>query len=155
MGKKKIITAEATAQQAIKESEAVDNAATKIGVQPLSSGSRKIEKGRVYIKASYNNTIVTVTDDKGEVLAWASAGSLGFSGPKKATPFAASKVIAILTEKLRKSGPLDISVLVNGMGGGRDSAIRSLINQGFNVLSITDVTPIPHNGPRPPKLRRV
>jgi len=112
-------------------------------------------KGRVYIKATYNNTIITVTDDQGNVLAWATAGALAFSGPKKATPFAASKIVAAITEKVRKSGPNDVEVYVNGFGGGRDSAIRSLVNQGFNILSITDVTAIPHNGPKPRKVRRV
>ena len=85
----------------------------------------------------------------------ATAGSMGFSGPKKATPFAASKIIAAIAEKLKKSGPIDIEVIVSGVGGGRDSSVRSLINQGFNVLSIKDVTPIPHNGVRRPKVRRV
>ncbi len=155
MGKKKVIKVEKTAQQSIKENEAIESAVVKAGGEGVSSKSKKIEKGRVYIKATYNNTIVTITDDKGNVVAWASAGALGFSGPKKATPFAASKVIATLTEKLKKSGPTDVAVLISGVGGGRDSAVRSLINQGFNVLSITDMTPIPHNGPRPPKVRRV
>ncbi len=155
MGKKKIIQVEKTAQQSIKENEAVENAVVKAGGEGASSRSKKIGRGRVYIKATYNNTIVTITDDKGNVMAWASAGALGFSGPKKATPFAASKIIATLTEKLKKSGLTDVSVLISGVGGGRDSAVRSLINQGFNVLSITDMTPIPHNGPRPPKIRRV
>ena len=154
MGKKKIIKTEATAQKAIKESEAIESASVK-PAHPPAGGGKKLERGRVYIKASYNNTIITVTDDKGGVVAWASAGSLGFSGPKKATPFAASKVIATLTEKLKKSGPTDVAIFVSGVGGGRDSAIRSLINQGFNILSIVDVTPLPHNGPRPRKVRRV
>ena len=111
--------------------------------------------GRIYIKATYNNTLITVTDDQGNVLAWASAGALAFSGPKKSTPFAASKVVATIAEKVKKSGLTDVGVFVNGFGGGRDSAIRSLINHGFNILSITDVTPIPHNGPKPRKIRRV
>ena len=111
--------------------------------------------GRVYIKATYNNTLLTVTDDKGNVLAWASAGSLAFSGPKKATPFAAQRVVAAIAEKVKKSGPMKVDIFVTGFGGGRDAAIRSLINQGFEVLSITDVTSIPHNGPRPKKIRRV
>ncbi|OGY99336.1 MAG: 30S ribosomal protein S11 [Candidatus Liptonbacteria bacterium RIFCSPLOWO2_01_FULL_52_25] len=114
-----------------------------------------MEEGRVYITASYNNTVVSVTDLKGNVLAWATAGSLGFSGPKKATPFASSKVIAAIAEKLKATGPTRVEVIVKGVGGGRDSAIRSLINQGFDVLSIRDATPIPHNGPRPRKVRRV
>ncbi|TSC88923.1 MAG: small subunit ribosomal protein S11 [Parcubacteria group bacterium Gr01-1014_3] len=117
--------------------------------------SKKLDKGRVYVKASYNNTLISITDEKGNLIAWSSAGSLGFAGPKKATPFAASKIIAALAEKVKKSGPLNVSVFVSGVGGGRDSAIRSLANQGFNILSIKDVTPIPHNGPKPPKVRRV
>ena len=126
-------------------------------VAPKSGGrkSRKVKQGRVYVNASYNNTVVTITDLTGNVLAWASAGSLGFAGPKKATPFASSKVVAAIVEKIQGNGPKDIYVVVKGIGSGRDSAIRSLINQGFNVLSIKDVTPIPHNGPRAPKIRRV
>jgi small subunit ribosomal protein S11 len=117
--------------------------------------SKKVEEGRVYINASYNNTVVTVTDKSGNVLAWASSGSLGFSGPKKATPFASSKVVSAIAEKLESTGPKTVDIIVKGVGGGRDSAIRSLINHGFNVTSIKDATPIPHNGPRPPKVRRV
>jgi len=126
--------------------------------KPVVSGARKsrrVQEGKVYVNASYNNTVVTVTDTTGNVLAWASAGSLGFGGPKKATPFASSKVIAAIAEKLQNNGPQDIVVIVKGIGSGRDSAIRSLINHGFNILSIKDATPIPHNGPRPPKVRRV
>ena len=96
-----------------------------------------------------------MTDRGGNVIAWASAGSLGFSGPKKATPFAASKIVAALAEKVKKTGPFNVEVVVKGVGSGRDSAIRSLANQGFNIISIKDVTPVPHNGPRPPKRRRV
>ena len=116
---------------------------------------KRVQEGRVYVNATYNNTVVTVTDATGNVLAWASAGSLGFGGPKKATPFASSKVIAAIAEKLQATGPQDIKVIVKGIGSGRDSAIRSLINHGFNILSIKDATPVPHNGPRPPKVRRV
>ncbi|MCL5006645.1 MAG: 30S ribosomal protein S11 [Patescibacteria group bacterium] len=118
-------------------------------------GGRKVDNGRVYINASYNNTTITITDSKGGVLAWATAGSLGFSGPKKATPFAASKIIAALAEKVEKTGPVNVEVYVSGVGGGRDSAVRSLLNHNFNILAIKDVTPIPHNGPKPPKVRRV
>lgn len=149
MGKKQIKTE--TAEEALKATEAVETAAAKTA----SPVSKKIERGRVYVKATYNNTIVSVTDEKGNLIAWSTAGSMGFTGPKKATPFAASKIIATITEKLKKSGPSDVSVFVNGFGGGRDSAIRSLINQGFTIRSITDVTPIPHNGVRPPKPRRI
>jgi len=150
MGKKTIKTQ--TAEEAIKEKQKTEAAVAKASEK---IASKKFENGRVYINASYNNTLITVTDDRGNMLAWSSAGSLGFSGPKKATPFAASKVVAAIAEKLKKSGPANVNVFVSGVGGGRDSAIRSLSNQGFNLLGIKDVTPIPHNGPRPAKVRRV
>ena len=124
-------------------------------VLQISKKAKKIELGRVYVNASYNNTTITVTDVTGNVITWASAGSLGFAGPKKATPFASSKVIAAIAEKIQNSGPHDIHIIVKGIGSGRDSAIRSLINHGFNILSIKDATPVAHNGPRPPKVRRV
>ncbi|HEY4475801.1 MAG TPA: 30S ribosomal protein S11 [Candidatus Paceibacterota bacterium] len=150
MGKKKITTQ--TTEEALKEKQVLEEAFNKTAVKAV---SKKFEKGRVYISASYNNTLITITDDKGNVVAWNSAGALGFSGPKKATPFASAKIVAALTEKIQKSGPFNIDVFVTGIGGGRDSALRSLASRGFNILSIKDVTPIPHNGPRPPKVRRV
>ncbi len=148
MGKK---TVKETTGTEIKEKAAPAAAVQLVAAKK----SKKIEEGRVYINASYNNTVVTVTDTQGNVLAWGSAGSLGFAGPKKATPFASSKVIAAITEKLKATGPTKVEIIVKGVGGGRDSAIRSLINLGYDVLSIKDATPIPHNGPRPPKVRRV
>ena len=150
MGKKKVI--KQTNEEALKEGQSLEQAMAKTGAKAV---AKKFENGRVYVKASYNNTLITVTDDKGDILAWGSAGALGFSGPKKATPFAASKIVAALAEKLKKSGPVNVKVFVTGVGGGRDSSVRSLANQGFNILSIKDVTPIPHNGPKPPKVRRV
>ncbi len=117
--------------------------------------SKNIDAGRVYINVSFNNTMITITDQKGNVVAWGSAGSLGFAGPKKATPFAAQKVVAAIAEKISKTGPFNVDVIVSGVSVGRDSAIRSLINHGFNINSIKDVTPIPHNGPKPKKVRRV
>lgn len=150
MGKKKVI--EKTKEEVLKESEAVESTALgKKGGAPKG----KYESGRIYIQASYNNTVITVTDEKGNVLTWMSAGSLGFSGPKKSTPFAASKVAEAIAEKLGRSGPLKVEILVKGVGAGRDSALRSLSAKGLNILSIKDVTPIPHNGPRPKKARRV
>ncbi len=148
MGKKKVTT------------QSGDTVAAKEGVPVVAKmasakKSHRVQEGKVFINATYNNTVVTVTDVKGNVIAWASAGSLGFAGPKKSTPFASSKVIAAITEKVQATGPKDISIIVKGIGSGRDSAIRSLINNGFNVLSIKDATPIPHNGPRPVKVRRV
>jgi len=149
MGKKKVI-----------EQSGVDLAKTAgsegaVPKSPTGKKSKRIEKGIIFIKASYNNTLVSATDSKGNIIAWVSSGSMGFSGPKKATPFASSKVIATLGEKLKNTGPIDVDVVVRGVGGGRDSALRSLLNHGFNILSIKDVTPIPHNGPKPPKPRRV
>ena len=150
MGKKKV--AKQTGEEALKEKEVSEQAFTKSAGKVV---SKKFEMGRVYITASYNNTLITITDDKGNVVAWSSAGALGFSGPKKATPFASAKIIAALAEKVQKSGPFNVDVFVSGIGGGRDSALRSLANRGFNILSIKDATPVPHNGPRPPKVRRV
>ncbi|MEK7555119.1 MAG: 30S ribosomal protein S11 [Patescibacteria group bacterium] len=151
MGKKKV--AAQTGEAALKEKAAVEDAIVKSAAKP--SSSKRFETGRVYVAASYNNTIISITDEKGNLIVWSSAGALGFSGPKKATPFAAAKVVAALAEKIQKTGPMNVHVLVSGIGGGRDSALRSLANRGFTLLSIRDVTPIPHNGPRPPKVRRV
>ncbi len=152
MGKKKIT--QKTEEEVLKEKDKLETAMTKAAGRK-GAVIKKIDSGRIYINASYNNTALTVADRKGDVIAWASAGSLGFSGPKKSTPFAASKVVAAVAEKLKKIGIVNFEVIVKGVGSGRDSSIRSLANQGFNILSIKDVTPIPHNGPRPPKVRRV
>lgn len=152
MGKKKI--AKESTEDVLKAGAAIESAVAQSGSKGV-KGKKKFDKGRIYIKSSYNNTFLTVTDEKGHVIAWSSAGSLGFNGPKKATPFAASKVVSALAEKLKKTGPFDVQVFVSGIGGGRDSSIRSLMNQGFNLSSIKDITPIPHNGPRPRKVRRV
>jgi len=149
MGKKKVTTQ--SNEEALKEGAAVDAAVAKSGGKK----SKRVEKGKVYINASYNNTVITITDMAGNVIAWASAGALGFSGPKKATPFASSKVIAALVEKVQATGPKEVDVIVKGIGSGRDSAIRALITEGFIINSIKYVTPVPHNGPRPPKVRRV
>jgi small subunit ribosomal protein S11 len=154
MGKKTVKTQEGDAATKATKPAVAEGAVVK-AASAAKRKAKHVQEGKVYVNATYNNTVVTVTDTTGNVLAWASAGSLGFSGPKKATPFASSKVIAAITEKIQASGPKDISVIVKGIGSGRDSAIRSLINNGFNILSIKDATPIPHNGPRPAKIRRV
>ena len=116
---------------------------------------RKLTKGRVYVHSSYNNTIVSITDTKGEVVAWSSSGAVGFKGAKKATPYAASIVVSDIMEKIKDSGLEQVDVIVTGVGGGKESAIRALGSHKIQVLSIKDVTPIPHNGCRPPKVRRV
>ena len=116
---------------------------------------RNLGTGRAYIQATFNNTIVTLTDQNGNVLGWASAGMVGFKGPKKATPYAASKVVEKAVELVQAFGLKEVSVFVKGIGGGRESAIRGLNNHGLIVTGIKDTTPIPHNGCRPPKRRRV
>ncbi len=116
---------------------------------------RQVPKGNAYVQASYNNTIVTVTDPNGNVLGWSSAGVNGFKGPKKATPYAASMVVKDVMNKIGDVGLKEVNVFVKGIGGGRESAIRALHANGLTVLAISDVTPLPHNGCRPPKRRRV
>lgn len=116
---------------------------------------KQVSTGRAYIQATFNNTIVTLTDQNGDVLGWASAGMVGFKGPKKATPYAASQVVKRAVEHVAPTGLKEVSVFVKGIGGGRESAIRALNANGLQVLAVKDVTPIPHNGCRPPKRRRV
>lgn len=116
---------------------------------------KTIPHGRAYIKATYNNTIVTLTDPTGNVLAWSSAGKCGFRGPKKATPYAASIIVRDAVDKVKVYGLKEVQVFVKGIGMGREAAVRSLYSNGINVLSIKDVTAVPHNGCRPRKVRRV
>jgi small subunit ribosomal protein S11 len=111
--------------------------------------------GNIYIKSSYNNTVVTATDQAGNAIAWSTAGICGFKGPKKATPYAAGVIVRRLAEKLKEFGFKDAHVLVRGIGSGRESAVRALNANGINILSIKDVTPIPHNGCKARKPRRV
>ncbi len=116
---------------------------------------RSIPEGRVYIKSTFNNTFITVTDLKGDVVAWGSSGSSGFKGSKKSTPYASSLAAKAVAAKAVDMGMTDISVFVTGVGSGRDAAIRSLDTTGLQIHSIKDVTPLPHNGPRARKPRRV
>ncbi len=116
---------------------------------------RQVAVGRAYIKATYNNTMISFTDPAGNVLAWATAGLNGFKGPKKATPYAASIIVRDAANKVQPFGLKDVSVFVRGVGLGRDAAVRALNANGFNILAIKDITPIPHNGCRKRKPRRV
>jgi small subunit ribosomal protein S11 len=116
---------------------------------------RQIQRGRAYINSTYNNTVVSLSDLHGNLLAWSSAGLLGFKGAKKATTFAANQVVLDVTEKVEKYGLKDIEVFVKGVGSGREAAVRALAQKGFNLMMIKDKTPIPHNGCRPKKPRRV
>ncbi len=116
---------------------------------------KQVGSGRAYVQASFNNTIVTFTDQNGNVVSWASAGMVGFKGPKKATPYAASQVVKRALDNAKEYGIKEVHVFIKGIGGGRDGAIRALNANGLNVVSVNDVTPIPHNGCRPPRRRRV
>ncbi len=116
---------------------------------------KSVYEGKVYVQATFNNTIVTITDMQGNAVSWASAGGLGFRGAKKSTPYAAQTTAETAAKKAIDYGLRDVHVFVKGPGVGRESAIRSLGNLGLTVKSIRDVTPIPHNGCRPRKSRRV
>ncbi|MDR1453052.1 MAG: 30S ribosomal protein S11 [Candidatus Margulisbacteria bacterium] len=116
---------------------------------------RNIAKGVARIRSTFNNTIVAITDAQGNVVSWGSAGCAEFKGSKKGTPFAAQQASEIAASKAREQGIVEVEVEVNGPGSGRETAIRALQSSGLRVLSIKDVTPLPHNGCRPPKKRRV
>lgn len=151
MGKKRVIAKSGEKEEGKKSEQGGALASATEGQR----GRGKLTRGIAYVQATYNNTIITISDEKGNALAQSSAGALGFSGAKKATPFAAARVAETVVEKIRKSGIQEISVRVSGVGSGRDSAVRALANHGLNITSIKDTTPQPHNGPRPKKVRRV
>lgn len=116
---------------------------------------RRVEKGRVYITATFNNTLVTITDEKGNTICWGSSGSSGFKGARKATPFAATTAVELAARKAVAQGLAEIEVYIKGPGSGRDAALRALRSAGLSITMIADVTPIPHNGVRPKKKRRI
>lgn len=115
---------------------------------------KNVPEGRAYIKSTFNNTIVSITDKDGNLISWASAGTLGFKGSKKSTPFAAGMSAEAAGKKAVEMGMKKVAVYVKGLGSGRETAIRSLQTAGLEITTITDVTPIPHNGCRPPKRPR-
>lgn len=116
---------------------------------------RNIEKGQAHIKSTFNNTIISITDEEGKVIAWSSAGKVGYKGSRKSTPFAAQLAAENAAEEAKDMGMKDIEIFVKGPGSGRESAIRTLQSAGLNITLIKDITPIPHNGCRPPKRRRI
>ncbi len=124
-------------------------------VKKVKKNKRQIQKGRATIQCTYNNTIVSIADLNGAVLGWSSSGHLSFKGAKKSTPYAATQVVADVTEKVKKYGVQELEVFVKGVGSGREASIRALANNGFNLVTIKDVTPIPHNGCRPRRPRRI
>jgi small subunit ribosomal protein S11 len=132
---------------------------TKDAASSSARGTAKSQKNIAHavvnIRATYNNTLISIADHTGNVLAWSTSGAMRFSGAKKATPFAAARVVESVLEKTRRMQFQDVAIRVSGVGAGRDSAIRAIANHGLNIVSIVDVTPAPHNGPRSKKVRRV
>jgi len=116
---------------------------------------KNVVRGIAHIKATQNNTIITITDTNGETLAWDSAGTIGFKGARKATPFAATRAAETVAGKVRKMGVSEVEVKIRGTGGGRESAVTGLVSTGIRVTAVEDHTPVPHNGCRPRKKRRV
>ncbi len=149
MGKKRIVKkGEAEAPEGVEKTAAVPAAAAV-------SAKKRYETANLYVQSTYNNTKVVLADPKGNTLAWSSSGSLGFRGAKKGTPFAAAKVGELLSAKAQALGVKEIAVVVNGVGSGRESAIRGFVGKAINISSIRDMTPLPFNGPKPKKPRRV
>lgn len=144
MGKKRIV----------KEGEKQAEGAEK-GPSAQVSSKKHFDAGILYVKSTFNNTALLLTDTKGNALAWSSSGSLGFKGAKKGTPFAAAKVGETLAIKAAAMGMKEISVVIRGVGSGRESSVRGFISKGITLAGIKDRTPVPHNGPKPPKPRRV
>lgn len=153
MGQKKVSDMSTTAEQA-EEQKAKEPAAVKPKGRKKKT-KRQVVTGNAYIQATYNNTIITFTDKNGDTLTQSSAGQVGFKGPKKSTPYAAGIIVKNAAEKVKPWGLKEVFVFVRGVGSGRESAIRSLNANGINVLGIKDVTPIPHNGCRARKPRRI
>jgi small subunit ribosomal protein S11 len=146
MGKKRIIKTE-------EEGTTVEGA-VKTEATEVKSGKRRFDSGIIYVESTYNNTKLVLTDQKGNTLAWSTSGALGFKGAKKGTPFAAAKIGETLADKAQQLGIKEVKAVVKGVGSGRESAIRGFISKGINLISVQDMTPVPHNGPKPPKPRR-
>lgn len=150
--------AEEAKKEETKEAAAAPAAGAAPAAKPASRGKRtwkNVTFAKVFIQSSFNNTIVTITDDKGDTIAWASAGASGFKGTRKGTPFAAQMTSSKVARRAVELGVKQVAVFINGPGPGRETAIRALQTGGLHILSIKDVTPLPHNGCRPPKPRRV
>jgi len=142
-------------EQKVKTISGGEEAAGPAPAKAAKKGKRKVQRGRIYIQSTYNNTIITVTDSEGHVIEWGSAGLAGFRGSKKSTPYAAQRTMEETLGKLKNSGLEEVDIFIKGVGSGRESAIRALQGSGITVLSIKDMTPIPHGGVRPKKVRRV
>lgn len=151
------VTEDIQATETVK-SEATEEAAVtktkRVKVQKVKN-FKSVPVGNAYIQATYNNTIITITDPSGNTISWSSAGHKGFKGPKKATPYAATVIVKDAVEKAKNYNLREVHVFVKGVGSGRESAVRALNANGIEISSIKDITPLPHNGPRPPRERRV
>jgi small subunit ribosomal protein S11 len=146
--------APASAVENVVATEGTETAA-EVAAKKKKKGKKQISRGRATIQCTYNNTIVTIADMNGNALAWSSAGHMGFKGAKKSTPYAATQVVADVTEKVKKYGVSELEIFVKGVGGGREGSIRALANNGFTLIGIKDTTPVPHGGCRPRRPRRI
>ncbi len=146
MGQKKVITKE------MNETEGAEKAPVEVAKK---NSKKQVINGVANITVSYNNTKIAIADTKGEILTWTTAGALGFKGSKKSTPYAAGLVARNVVEKVKRFNLINLKIVVRGVGPGRESAIRGLAASGLNISTITDKTPIAHNGVKPPKPRRV
>jgi len=156
MGKRTIVKTEEEAKKASTPKDAVPSTSSDQKVTPGGASSKKrLDSGVLYVQSTYNNTKLLLTDTKGNAIFASSAGALGFKGAKKGTPFAAAKVGETLAAKAQPIGLKEVAVVVSGTGSGRESSIRGFISKGVFISSIKDVTPVPHNGPKPKKPRRV
>ncbi len=150
MGKKRVITK--SEAELLEEKEKLDKTLRK---EQAVKTVQSVKSGRIYIFSTYNNTIISLTDNQGNILAQSSAGKLGFKGTKKGTSFAGSQVAQAIGAACNQSKTRNVEIFVKGIGGGRDSALKVLANQGLEIEAVKDITPIPHNGCRPKKPRRV
>jgi small subunit ribosomal protein S11 len=145
MGKTKII----------KEKSEIAGEAKPAPASKAKTPKVKVSNGTLYIRSTYNNTLMTLTDKSGNALFASSSGAMGFKGAKKGTPFASAKIAELLADKAKNAGIKEVDVVIKGVGAGRESGIRTLASKGIEISAIKDVTPIPHNGPKPKKPRRV
>lgn len=148
MGKKKITTKEEVAGEGVQKTK-------ETKVPTVKTAKVKVSGGILFVQSTYNNTLMSLTDKNGNALFWSSSGALGFKGAKKGTPFASAKVAELLADKAINAGIKEVDAVIKGVGAGRESAIRTFASKGLEINSIKDVTPVPHNGPKPPKPRRV
>jgi len=151
MGKKRVV--QKTQEELIQERDKIEQKLKKEAA--LKTTTSRFHRARIYITSTYNNTIISLTNENGDVLVNRSAGAVGFKGTKKGTSFAGSKVAEAVVGICEKMGLREVDVFIKGIGGGRDSALKTLANRGLEVQSVRDITPIPHNGCRPKKPRRV